>query len=143
MEPSERFRTYLRENGLPLTAARKAILEAILASSGHFDVAELYDRLKKHRARLSSATVYRAMPLFVASGIIQETLRAEGRARYERAWGHAHHDHLECLRCGRVIEFSDDALERLQEKVCRRHGFEAVEHTLGIRGYCSACRSKR
>jgi len=139
MEPGEHFRTFLKENGLTLTSARRAILAGIVASRGHFDADELHDALKRRGEVLSSATIYRALPLFVRSGIIRETLRARGRSRYEHAWGREHHDHLECLSCGTVIEFRDDALEALQERVCRRHGFHAVEHRLGIRGYCAAC----
>ena len=111
--------------------------------AGHFDADELHDLLKSKGETLSAATIYRTLPLFVQSGIIKETLRARGRARYEHVWGHEHHDHLECVSCGRIIEFKDDELERLQDKVCRTHGFRAVEHRLGIRGYCAACRAKR
>jgi Fur family ferric uptake transcriptional regulator len=143
MNPADHFRSFLRENGLTLTSARSAILEGIVASRGHFDADELHDALKKGGASLSAATIYRALPLFVKSGIIRETLRARGRSRYEHAWGQEHHDHLECLSCGTVIEFKDDALEALQDRVCRRHGFRPVEHRLGIRGYCAACRQER
>ena len=143
MEPAERFRSYLRENGLSLTSARRAILEGIVSSRGHFDADELHDALKRRGESLSAATIYRTLPLFVQSGIIRETLRARGRSRYEHAWGQAHHDHLECLSCGAVIEFKDDALERLQDRVCRSHGFRPVEHRLGIRGYCASCDRER
>jgi Fur family ferric uptake transcriptional regulator len=91
---------------------------------------------------LSSATIYRTLPLFVRSGIIRETLRGKRRSRYEHVWEQEHHDHFECLSCGAIIEFKDDALERLQDRICRRHGFRAVEHRLGIRGYCAACKGR-
>jgi Fur family ferric uptake transcriptional regulator len=143
MEPAEHFRTFLRENGLTLTTARSAILEGIVAARGHFDADELHEALRRHGETLSAATIYRALPLFVRSGIIRETLRARGRSRYEHAWGREHHDHLECLSCGAIIEFRDDALEALQDRVCRRHGFRPVEHRLGIRGYCSACAGRK
>jgi Fur family transcriptional regulator, ferric uptake regulator len=141
-ESTEHFRSFLKEHGLAFTAARRAILRGIGAAEGHFDAAELHDVLKRVGERLSAATVYRTLPLFVQSGIIRETLRAEGRSRYEHAWGHDHHDHLECLGCGKVVEFKDDDLERLQENVCRRHGFSPVEHRLGIRGWCAECRRR-
>jgi Fur family transcriptional regulator, ferric uptake regulator len=141
MNTSEHFRAYLRENGLVFTAARRAILDGIVASSGHFDADILHEGLKKRG--VSAATIYRTLPLFVQSGIITETLRERGRARYECAWGHAHHDHLECVLCGRVIEFKHDGLEKLQDAVCRSRGFTPIDHHLGIRGYCSACRKKK
>jgi Fur family transcriptional regulator, ferric uptake regulator len=143
MDPTERFRGYLSERGLPFTATRAAILRGILATREHFDAEALRERLKRRGETLSTATIYRTLPLFVESGIIAETLRERGRARYEPAWGREHHDHLECLRCGRIIEFKDDALERLQESVCRRHRFQPVDHHLGIRGYCAECGKKR
>jgi Fur family transcriptional regulator, ferric uptake regulator len=143
MESTEHFRSFLKEHGLTFTSARKAILRGIAASEGHFDAAELHDALKRGGERLSAATIYRTLPLFVKSGIIRETLRAEGRSRYEHAWGHDHHDHLECLGCGKIVEFKDDALESLQVKVCRKHGFAPVEHRLGIRGYCAECRKRQ
>ena len=142
MDIETRFRGYLRENGLPLTSAREAILGGILATEGHFDADELHDILKRSGRALSPATIYRALPLFVRSGILKETLPARGRARYEHAWGHEHHDHLECVSCGRVIEFKDDALEQLQTKVCRTHGFTPMEHRLSITGHCAQCRSR-
>jgi Fur family ferric uptake transcriptional regulator len=138
MDATERFRDYLRENGLALTAARRAVLEGIVACTGHFDADTLHSNLKKRG--VSAATIYRTLPLFVKSGIITETLREKGRTCYERA--SSHHDHLECLMCGRIIEFKDDGLEKLQEAVCRSRGFTPVDHHLGIRGYCAACRKK-
>jgi Fur family transcriptional regulator, ferric uptake regulator len=142
MEPVDHFRGFLKKNGLAFTSARAAILKGIVASRGHFDADALHEQLKRVGESLSCATVYRTLPLFVQSGIIKETLRSKGRARYEPAWGREHHDHLECVACGRIIEFRDDELERLQDKVCQRHSFRPVEHRLGIRGYCSECRKK-
>ena len=142
MNPADHFRSYLKERGLSLTSARRALLARIVSLRGHFDADELHDALKKRGEPLSAATIYRTLPLFVQSGIIRETLRARGRSRYEPAWGQEHHDHLQCISCGAVIEFKDDSLERLQDRVCRRHGFRPVEHRLGIRGFCADCERK-
>ena len=114
----------------------------IVEAEGHFDADELLDSLKRKGERLSAATIYRTLPLFVRSGIIRETLRSRGRARYEHMWGHEHHDHLECVMCGTIIEFRDDELETLQNKVCGKHDFQPLEHRLGIRGVCASCRKK-
>ena len=142
MNPVDHFRGYLRQNGLTFTTARSAILEGIVTSDGHFDADELQEHLRKRGERLSAATIYRTLPLFVDSGIIRETLPSRGRTRYEHAWGREHHDHLECLRCGAIIEFKDDELERIQTKVCGRHGFQAIDHRLAIRGYCASCQKR-
>jgi Fur family ferric uptake transcriptional regulator len=142
MDAANRFRSFLKENGLSYTSTREGILGGIAACRGHFDAEDLRDLLRRRGETLSTATIYRALPLFVESGIIKETIGPRGKARYERVWGHEHHDHLECLKCGRVIEFKDDALEMLQDKVCQRHGFAPVEHRLAIKGYCASCRKK-
>lgn len=142
MNQADHFRSFLKENGLTFTSARNAILMGIIEAEGHFDADELLDSLKRKGERLSAATIYRTLPLFVKSGIIRETLRSRGRARYEQMWGHDHHDHLECVVCGRIIEFKDDELETLQNKVCGKYSFHPLEHRLGIRGVCASCRKK-
>ena len=143
MKAHERqFKAFLRRKKLKLTPERKVILNAILSFRGHFDVDQLCERLRAEGKNLSRATVYRAMPLFVESGFIREILQCRGKASYEHIFGHDHHDHLLCIKCGRFIEFKDDRIEKLQEEVCRKYSFEPVEHRLGIRGYCSKCRKK-
>jgi len=136
------FKSYLKEKKLKLTPERKTILDTILSFHGHFDVDELYEKLRAEEKSLSRATVYRAIPLFIESGFIREVLRCRGKASYEHIFGHKHHDHLLCIRCGRVIEFKDDKIEELQNEVCKKYNFKPVEHRLGIQGYCDKCRSK-
>jgi len=135
----ERFSGYLKEKKLKLTPERHIILDGIFSFHRHFDVEELYERLRKNGEKLSRATIYRAMPLFIESGFIKEILHCRGKASYEHVFGHEHHDHLLCIKCGRIIEFKDDKIEELQDKVCKRYGFKPVEHRLGIRGYCKRC----
>ena len=137
--PVHSFREYLRVRNLRLTPERRSVLETILQREGHFDADELYEVVKKKGARVSRATVYRTLPLLVKTGLIKETLRSGDRSRYEHALGHTHHDHLECIQCGKIVEFKVEEIETLQEKLCRRNGFTAVDHQLSIRGYCSAC----
>ena len=143
MDQAEHVRDYLRRNGLAFTASRRTILTWVTAATGHFDAEQLRESLLRKGRRLSPATIYRTLPLFVRSGIIKETIGSGDKARYEHVFGHEHHDHLECLECGRVIEFMDPGLEKLQQTVCRRHGFQPVDHRLAIRGYCSRCAGRR
>ncbi|HEX67741.1 MAG TPA: transcriptional repressor [bacterium] len=135
----ERFRLFLREKGLKFTPERRKIAEEIFSFHDHFDAETLYRRLKRE---VSLATIYRTLPLLRESGLIREVLRCQGRGVFESVWGHPHHDHLICIRCGKIIEFEDERIEKLQEEVCRKFGFQPVEHRLGIKGYCKECQKK-
>ena len=69
-------------------------------------------------------------------------MRCQGRSQYERTSGFPHHDHLVCIKCGKIFEFKDDGIERRQNRVCRRFGFKSTGHRLGVRGYCRSCQTK-
>ena len=121
------------------TPERRRILDAVFSLHRHFDFDELYDLLKARDARVSRATIYRTLPLLIESRLIREVSGGTRGVRYEHVYGHAHHDHMLCLACGRFIEFSDERVEKAQQQVCRRFSFTPVDHTLAIRGYCKAC----
>ena len=140
--PEKKLKTYLKSKKLKLTSERKVVLEAIFSFHGHFNVEELCKRLKNRGSRISMATVYRTIPLFVESGFIKEILQYQNTATYEHILGHKHHDHMLCVKCGKVIEFRDDRIEKLQDEVCKKYNFKSVEHRLGIRGYCRQCQKK-
>lgn len=132
----EKFSEYLRKRKLKLTPERKLILDTVFSLHQHFDIDRLYRKMHKN---ISMATIYRTLPLFVNSGLVNETFRRQGRASYEHTFGHGHHDHLLCIGCGKVIEFSELRIEELQNIVCRRYRFKPIEHRLGIKGYCHEC----
>jgi len=131
------FRSYLRGRGLRFTAQRRAVLEGVMAREGHFDAEQLHDALGQD---VSLATVYRTLSLLQEAGLIREVIQEADRARYEAVYGHAHHDHMICVRCGKVIEFCDERIEDLQRSICREHSFRALDHRMGIRGVCRQCR---
>jgi Fur family ferric uptake transcriptional regulator len=137
------FKEYLVSHGMKYTPERRVVLHAIVSFPGHFDADALHDRIKKNNDKLSLATVYRALPHFITAGIVKESLRTEGRTHYENSFGSEHHDHLICLGCGAIIEFIDERIEELQNQVCEKYSFKAVDHKLGIRGYCKACQKKQ
>jgi len=140
--PEAKFRNYLRRKGLKFTPERQVILRQALSFQGHFNADNLYRELSRTSRKLSRATVYRTLPLLVQSDIISETPGYQGRAGYEHIFGHSRHDHLVCVRCGRIIEFLDEGLEDIQNKVCKKYGFASIGHKLGIKGYCRRCRSQ-
>lgn len=134
------FEGHLKSRGLKLTPQRKAILEEVFASHQHFDIEGLFESLRKKGKRISRATIYRTLPLLVESNLIKEAFRSQETVSYEHIFGHDHHDHLLCLKCGRAIEFRDEKIEELQKSVCKKYSFKPIEHRLGIRGYCKRCK---
>lgn len=140
--PLEVFQACLAERGLRLTSQRQHVLAEALATAGHFDAEDLYGALRTAGRHVSLATVYRTLGLLRDCGLIRQAPRWEDRERYESVSGQQHHDHMLCVECGNVIEFCDDELESLQDRVCRRHGFAAMDHRMSIRGVCRACRTR-
>ncbi|MBU0549069.1 MAG: transcriptional repressor [Candidatus Omnitrophica bacterium] len=137
------FREYLKSRDLRFTPERRLILEAILSLPGHFNIEGLYYKLHRKMGRLSLATIYRSIPHLINSGLIKEVMRYADRPQYEKSLGCPHHGHLVCINCGKILEFKDDEIEKLQDRVCREYDFKPTEHRLGIRGYCKNCRHKK
>ena len=116
-----------------MTGQRRTIARILDASSDHPDVEELYRRASAVDARISISTVYRTVKLFEDSGVIERHDFRDGRARYETV-SDEHHDHLIDLRTGKVTEFRDDEIEKLQEKIAAKLGFKLVDHRLELYG---------
>jgi Fur family transcriptional regulator, ferric uptake regulator len=135
----ERLKGILGGDRHRITEARREIFAAIEEIKGHFDPQMLYEILKSRGSKISRATVYRTIPMFVDEGILEEADKTDKHAHYEKKTGDGHHDHLVCLRCGRTIEFYSPTLEMLQDEICRREAFTGVRHTLVIMGYCQEC----
>ena len=136
------FKNFLKKKQLKFTPERQAVLKGIFSLHRHFDVDDVYDKLRKNGENICRATIYRTLPLLVESAFITETFRCQGRGNYEHIFGHEHHDHMLCIKCGKVIEFRNEKIKKLQEGICKRYGFKPVEHRLGIKGYCKKCQAK-
>jgi len=132
---------FMRSKGFKLTRPRRRVVEKLLAVKGHVSADELIDLLRKGGTPVSRATVYRTLGIVSQSGLIDGHDFDGGRRVYEPMVGRAHHDHLFCIACGKVIEFQEEAIERLQERVVARHRFTPVYHSHKIFGYCEACSS--
>jgi Fur family ferric uptake transcriptional regulator len=129
--------------GLRMTGQRRTIARVIADAGDHPDVEELHRRAAALDSRISLATVYRTVRLFKDMGIL-ESHAFHGRARYEKAPAQ-HHDHLIDLASGRVIEFRNEEIERLQEIVARQLGYRLVGHRLELYGrpLSAAARARR
>lgn len=121
------------ERGMKMTEQRRVIARVLAESSDHPDVEELYQRSSEIDSKISIATVYRTVRLFEETGLLERLDFGDGRARYEEASGE-HHDHLINVKTGEIIEFQNEAIEALQEKVAEEFGFKLVGHRLELFG---------
>ena len=138
----ELFVRFLADRGLRYTAERRALVHLIFEKHRHFEADDLLVWARRSRPRVSRATIYRTLELLVKSGLVRQmTLGDKSAQHYEQVYGIPHHDHLICLRCGKVQEVSSASLEREQDALCNRHGFEAHHHDLEIFGLCRRCRA--
>lgn len=119
------------DKGMRMTGQRRIIARVLSVSEDHPDVEELYRRASQVDPNISLATVYRTVRLFEEAGILQRHDFGDGRARYEET-PEEHHDHLIDMRSGRVIEFHDDEIEEIQERIARRLGYRLIDHRMEL-----------
>ena len=124
-------------NGVKLTDQRKTIARVISESkktygeADHPDVDELYKRVSNIDPKISIATVYRTVKLFEESGILMKHDFKDGKARYEL---NDDHNHLIDIKTGEIIEFVDDEINQLQQKIAEKYGYTLVDHKLELYG---------
>jgi len=116
-----------------MTEQRRVIARVLSEAHDHPDAEELYRRASAIDPHISIATVYRTVKLFEDAGILERHDFRDGRSRYEEV-PDAHHDHLIDLQTGRVIEFRNEDIERLQRMIAEELGFELVDHRLELYG---------
>ena len=119
--------------GVKLTDQRKTIAKIMSDSQDHPDVDELYKRASIIDSKISIATVYRTVKLFEEEGIVAKHDFKGGKARYEEL-NEGHHDHLIDIKTGEIIEFVDEEIEKLQQKVADKYGYKLVDHKLELYG---------
>jgi Fur family ferric uptake transcriptional regulator len=133
-EPSQtRIEQLCAQKGLRMTGQRRVIARVLSAARDHPDVEEVYRRSSSVDGRISLSTVYRTIKLFEANGFLERHNFGASRGRYEET-ASRHHDHLIDIESGRVIEFRNEEIERLQERVARELGFSLVGHKLELFG---------
>lgn len=137
-----RLNEYMTKHGLRSTEQRRVVTEMFFATEGHLSIEDLLDKVRVAEPRIGYATVYRTLKLLKECGLAFERHFGDGVSRYEVAWEDEHHDHLICTECEKIIEFEDDAIEKLQHEVAARHGFTLVRHKLELYGVCPDCQAK-
>lgn len=119
------------DQGLKLTGQRRTIARVLSEAEDHPDVDQVYRRATKLDPRISIATVYRTVRLFEEANILEKHDFGDGRARYEEVQDD-HHDHLIDVKTGKVIEFFNEEIEALKEKIARDLGYELIDHRLEL-----------
>ncbi len=134
-ELKTRWRTYVQDHRLNVTAQREVIVEQFLRTRDHVSIDELLGKVRKRQPKVGYATVYRTLKLLVDSGLAVERQFGDGQARYEVVGDH--HDHLICMKCGLILEFEDDGIEQLQDQIAKRlGGFTVLRHRHELYGLC-------
>lgn len=135
----EALARYLEDHNLKHTKQRDQILEAFLEIKGHATSEQLYQHVRQLNASIGYTTVYRTMKLLCDAGLAQEHHFDDGVTRYEVE--HEHHDHLVCVRCGKIIEFECRMIESAQDKIAEQYDFRVLRHRHELYGHCADCRS--
>ena len=131
--PENSIERLCKEKGMKMTEQRRTIARVLSAADDHPDVEEVYRRAGKMDPRISIATVYRTVRLFEEANIIERHDFGDGRSRYEEV-PDEHHDHLIDIQTGKIIEFQNQEIEALQEKIAKKNGMKLVGHRLELYG---------
>jgi len=127
---------YLERMGLKQTQQRRLIVQHFLNLDTHVDAEELHRRVNAEGHDIGLATIYRTLNLLTEAGLIDQKSFQDGRSVFEVAHPDSHHDHLICTECRHVVEFEDQEIEDLQEKIATKHGMRLRTHRLDLFGQC-------
>ncbi len=141
MPPPSRIERLCIQKGMKMTDQRRVIARVLSASRDHPDVEQVYRRAVQMDSRVSIATVYRTVRLFEEANIVERHDFGNGRSRYEEITDD-HHDHQIDIQSGKVIEFQNQEIEDLQEKIAEKHGFKLVGHRLELYGVPAESKKK-
>lgn len=133
------FESHLATKGLRKTRQRNLIANIFFDLDKHISAEELYKRVTKKDPSIGFSTVYRTLNLLKEAGLAKECQFGDTFGRFEPVHSEAHHDHLICTRCGQIIEFKSDRIEKLQADLAKEQGFTVFDHKLELYGLCNKC----
>ena len=136
------FSNYLKRCGLKITQQRLLVAETIFALNSHFTVDSLAETLRSQKDAISRATIYRIVSLMVEAGQLTEHHFNQSVKVYEHIPRRQHHDHIVCHDCGRIDEFMDEHIERMQIEIAERLGYKLSDHALNLYGRCQELSQK-
>ena len=123
------FKQALKKEDLKFTNQRYTIFKFLIDNNGHYDCDTIIEKLwVKEKIKVSRATAYRTLDLLVKYDFIRKMVLDDGIARYENKLDYKHHDHMICIKTGKIMEFSCQEIEDLQDKIAKDMGYEIVKH---------------
>ena len=137
----ELLKAFLKEKGFKSTKQRDIISTEFLKTGEHITAEDLYRKITRKHRDIGFTTVYRTLKLLTKSGLATERIFADNLTRYEPLAAEDHHDHFICLSCGTITEFENIKIERLQERIARKFGFETIAHKMELYGHCKKCKT--
>lgn len=138
----ERFGDWLRERRLPLTRQRALVAEAVFRADDHPSVEAIRRDLDRRGERVGLATIYRTLEMLTRGGFVAAHDFGDGRRRFEPTPDRSQHEHLVCRRCGRVVEFVHERIERMMRMIADEQRFLYERHRAEIHGLCHDCRGR-
>ena len=127
-KPEEKLILVLKKEGLRYTFQRQAVWDEIKSTEDHRDAEDIYQALRKKSIRVSRATVYRTIDVLVKNKMVRKMDVGDGKSLYEPRLDDHHHDHMICLETGDIIEFFNQELELLQDKIAKKYGYKVIRH---------------
>jgi Fur family ferric uptake transcriptional regulator len=134
----DKLRQIIRDMNLKVTTQRMLILQTLHQGRMHVTAQEVFERVSQVDSTVGFATVYRFLRSLTDYGHVTEIKIGGMPARYELA-PEGHHDHLTCVKCGKICEFENLEIENLQLQVAKQLGFKLTHHVLELYGICTDC----
>jgi Fur family ferric uptake transcriptional regulator len=142
MDANGKFARFIKDKGLRQTIQREQVAGIFLKTERHLSTQELYELVRKRHKNIGYATVARTMKLMAEADLCNVVDFGDGVKRFEHKFGHEHHNHLICVKCGKFKEISSKRLEKLQSELVKKHDYAERSHRLEIFGICPACKKK-
>lgn len=142
-QEKKQFKRLFQQQGVDQFDLRFQVLEAFLKLEKHVTIKDIQNQLASDKSYLDEAFVQNSMDLLCRFGFATKIEFEHKQTQYEHRHLGLHHDHMVCTKCGNILEFKDEAIERLQYKVADAYGFHMLQHKMEIYGICSNCKEKR
>lgn len=135
-QAAEIFRDFLKHEKNRVTPERFEVMDAALDYDGHFGADDLYIIMKNSNSSISRATVYKTLELLAQCELLSKRHFGENLTRYESSFKRQTHDHLICVDCGRIVEFTDKQMKEIPQKISDELGFDLESFSFNIFGRC-------